>query len=319
MNSSKIAICMATYNGEEYLCEQIDSILKQSYPNWVLFIRDDCSTDNTTALIQEYSDKHPDRIKLVPYETTDLGFGKGAAYNFMACLKYASSFSEFSYFMFSDQDDVWLPNKIKMTLGCAKKVEKKHSGPILVHTDLTVTNKNLDVISNSFVSYSKIFPHTKDLNHLLVENNITGCTMLWNRNLNSIISFNCKGLFYHDWWVGLIACCFGFTYFFNKPTILYRQHNSNTIGANNESLSFKTITRKLSNFNNFKTVLSKKTLQSSVFLNAYRSLLSPLQRKTIAEFSEINSLSKAKKIYRLIHNRYLSYGIIRKIGQILRI
>ena len=216
---------MATYNGEKYLQEQIDSILNQSYTNWVLFIRDDGSTDNTAAIIQEYSDKHPDRIKPVPYAATDLGFGKGAAYNFMACLKYASSFSEFSYFMFSDQDDVWLPNKIKMTLGCAKKVEKKCPGPVLVYTDLMVVDSSLNLLNKSYYKYCRFNPNYRDLNHLLIQNHILGCTMLFNKKLANYIIFNSIGIFMHDWWIALISSCFGSTVCLRHPTIKYRQHS----------------------------------------------------------------------------------------------
>ena len=100
-----IAILMSTYNGERYLREQIDSLLNQTYKDWKLYIRDDGSTDETISIIESYVNDYPDLIVLLK---DDLG-NLGSARSFMRILSVVDA----DYYMFCDQDDVWLPNKVK--------------------------------------------------------------------------------------------------------------------------------------------------------------------------------------------------------------
>ena len=139
-----VDILMATYNGELYLEEQIKSIIKQSYKNWILYIRDDGSKDNTLKIINRYTYKYPDKIKLIADDRGNLGSNM----NFKELMQYSKN----EYCMFCDQDDVWLEDKIKLSLDKIKKLENKYgkNTPILVHTDLKVVNEKLDEISESF-------------------------------------------------------------------------------------------------------------------------------------------------------------------------
>ena len=116
MGSAEISICMATYNGEKYLKEQLDSILAQVNTDWKLLIRDDGSEDSTIEIIEDYAEKYPDKIEL----TTD-SFGRlGPCMSFSRLLDLADA----EYIMFCDQDDVWLSNKIALTLGAMKQAEQ---------------------------------------------------------------------------------------------------------------------------------------------------------------------------------------------------
>lgn len=170
-----IAICMATYNGESYLREQIDSVLNQTYRNWVLFIRDDNSVDGTLQILRQYVCLHPDKIVLIEDPALP---GGGAKQNFASILQWVSRQHSFSYFMFSDQDDVWLDTKIERSLQFLKQHESDQGTPLLVHTDLTVVDRQLSVLDESFFHYRKLDPHQTKLCRLLVQNNVTGCTML---------------------------------------------------------------------------------------------------------------------------------------------
>jgi glycosyltransferase involved in cell wall biosynthesis len=105
-----IAIAMATYNGEKYLKEQIDSILEQSYNNWVLYIHDDNSQDNTVSIIKEYQLKYSNKIVFLD---DDISFGNPQDNFSYIITKIPESYE---YYMFSDQDDFWLENKIEITL-----------------------------------------------------------------------------------------------------------------------------------------------------------------------------------------------------------
>ena len=105
-STDKIAILMATYNGEKYICQQIDSILSQTCKDWELYIHDDGSTDHTIAAVESYVEKYPDKVHLIDGKSTG-----GAKYNFF----YLFSKVEASYYMTCDQDDVWLEKKIELT------------------------------------------------------------------------------------------------------------------------------------------------------------------------------------------------------------
>ena len=125
-----VAILMATYNGSKYLPHQIDSILKQHYTNWTLYVQDDLSTDNTPEILAAYA-KRDARIKVVDNQEK-----LGAKRNFMTLMEKV----EADYYMFSDQDDEWLPEKILVTM--KKMMEEENEAPekpVIVHTDLLVS------------------------------------------------------------------------------------------------------------------------------------------------------------------------------------
>ncbi|MBQ7192792.1 MAG: glycosyltransferase, partial [Synergistaceae bacterium] len=124
---STIDILMATYNGQKFIAEQLDSIFSQTFQDFRLIVRDDGSTDNTCAILEEYSAKYPGRIKIIHDEAVC----KSATKNFFEILKHA----EADYVMFSDQDDVWLKYKVQITLDYMKETERKNPGkPVLIFT-----------------------------------------------------------------------------------------------------------------------------------------------------------------------------------------
>ena len=114
----RIAILMATYNGERFLAEQIASILGQANHDWHLYIHDDGSKDNTVNILNDHAMKHPDEITVLDYPPQG-----GALSNFMSLLERV----EADYYMFSDQDDVWMPEKVELTLQKIREMEKTYS------------------------------------------------------------------------------------------------------------------------------------------------------------------------------------------------
>ncbi|MCX6660415.1 MAG: glycosyltransferase [Candidatus Bathyarchaeota archaeon] len=150
----QIDVLLATYNGEKYLREQIDSILSQTYKNWNLLVRDDGSSDNTIRIIESYRDLVPDRIVVLKDDLGNLGVIR----NFSKLLGYSHS----DYIMLSDQDDMWLPRKIELTYKKMQDLVKKYGDdvPLLVYTDWKVVDVNLSVISNSGWRYFKVNPRS---------------------------------------------------------------------------------------------------------------------------------------------------------------
>ena len=224
--NNKVAILMATYNGEKYLKEQIDSILNQTYQDFVLYIRDDNSTDNTNNIISEYIEKYPNKI----VQVRDEKIAKGACNNFMFLLEHVYNLNIFDMFMFSDQDDFWLEDKVEVVVNEYNKVENKEQ-PILIHTDLNVVDSNLNIMDESFIKYSNLDGNANKFNNYLIHNNVTGCTTFINKSLVDLTKFNVNNILMHDWYFALIASAFGKVIFIDKPTIKYRQHGKNVLGA----------------------------------------------------------------------------------------
>ena len=225
----KIDVLLATYNGEKYLEDQLDSLFDQSYQNFKIIARDDGSTDNTVKLLEMYRAKYPKRLEIICDEKKGLG-PKG---NFLELIKYSKS----DYVMFCDQDDVWLPHKIEVSLNKIKDIEKDK--PALVHSDLKVVDKKLNVIDESFWKYQNINPEIKKTNRLIVQNNITGCTVIINRKLKNLIAGRDFGnSLMHDWIIAIVASLFGTIGSIEDQTILYRQHGGNDTGAKRWGLNY---------------------------------------------------------------------------------
>ena len=308
-----VAICMATYNGERYLGQQIDSILGQTYENWVLFIRDDGSADGTAKLIAQYVSAYPDKIVAVTDSSLS---GGGSKQNFAALLSWIGRYQDFRYFMFADQDDIWLDTKIEKCMMLMRRREKEYSGPLLVHTDLTVVDAQLKVLDRSFFDYRALNPDVWDLRHLLVQNNVTGCTMLWNRQLNDLLDLQNEAVAMHDWWAALTASAFGEILCLKEPTILYRQHGNNVVGAMRvKSVGF--ILKRLLGNNHVKKTLRMSVDQAGAFLSRYEHQLSREQQELLRTFSGLYRLNKAKRVMTVCRESFLKQGWIQIIGELL--
>ena len=313
INERSIAICMATYNGEVYVSEQIDSILAQTYSDWRLFIRDDNSKDNTAQIIDEYVSKYPERI----FRVNDPSLiGGSSKKNFAAIVKWVKEHYDFNYYAFADQDDFWLPDKVEKTFNTLKSIEDKTAGPVLVHTDLKVVDSKLQELGQSFFEYRALNPNVKDLNHLLIQNNITGCTMMWNKTLNDIVSLDDNAVAMHDWWLTLAACCFGKIECLKDATILYRQHDSNVVGATKVNTPGFILKRLMGN-NHVRDTLKMSVVQAGAFVNYYRESLTDEQIKTLDEFASLYSYNKIGRIARVVKNKHLKQGVVQIIGELL--
>lgn len=215
----QIDILLATYNGEKYLKCQLDSILNQTHKNIRLLINDDCSTDNTRAILKEYEEKD-NRIK-VKYNEKNLGYVK----NFEDLLKRVEN----KYFALSDQDDFWKEEKIEKSLN--KLLEEDAD---LVFTDLEPVDEKLNTITPSMVRFMQMDKNIKkhqDYKVVFLRNCVTGCTILSKKELiNEYIPIPTKEPMVHDWWMALIISQIGKITFLDEPTIKYRQHGNNQLG-----------------------------------------------------------------------------------------
>lgn len=220
MGQDKIAILMSTYNGENYLTEQIESIKKQTNHNWHLYIRDDGSTDKTTKIIAELASSD-ERITF--FNQNDIQ-NLGVVSSFMELLKSVNA----DFYMFSDQDDVWKEDKVQRALNLIKR-ENYLELPICLHTELQVVDNDLKPLE--LMKKGRVW---SDFQHFLFGNCVTGCTVMINQKLKEklrIDLIDLNKIAMHDWWFADVAAAFGKVIYDPTPTIFYRQHIDNVIGG----------------------------------------------------------------------------------------
>jgi glycosyltransferase involved in cell wall biosynthesis len=310
---SFIFILMSTYNGKDYLAEQLNSIIEQTCKDWQLLIRDDGSTDGTPEIIKSYIRQYPHKIRLLSDPEGHLA----ASGSFFRLLKDTGA----DYIMFADQDDVWLPDKIEISLKKMKEMEKKHGidTPLLVHSDLKVADTQLNVLSGSFWRYQHLNPQTSVVfSRLLMQNTVTGCTMLINDTLRRKIVTAQERIIVYDWWIALIAAAFGKIDYVNAPTVLYRQHMQNTVGA--KLWGWRYITdMALSGRSNMKHLIGRTQKQAAALLEIYGDELPEHISELLSIYSTMDSLGWLQKRLYLIRYNLLKVGFRRNIGLLLTI
>lgn len=229
MENEPVDILLATYNGQRFLSDQLESILNQSYKPIRILISDDGSTDGTFQIIQEYCQKHPDKIKLIKTEIR-----QGSAKKFMSLVEYSDS----PFIFFSDQDDIWEKDKIDKSLAALKKNENQE-GICAVYSDMTVVDESLKLISDSFLRIHNLNPEWRRNKYaILAQSMAAGCTIAFNSRLKQKLhSFN-STLFQHDHWILMHAAWYGKVLYIPQATVKYRQHSGNEIGAHGVSYSY---------------------------------------------------------------------------------
>ena len=206
MNKTKISVAMATYNGEKYIKEQIDSILKNLSPSDELVISDDGSTDNTMNIIKSYNDN---RIKIIE------GPRQGLKANFNNAIKNTNG----DIIFLSDQDDLWYENKVNEI---RKIFDTKDY--ILIQHDARVIDEKGNVIFDSFAKHRNV---KNGIIKNLIKNSYHGCCIAFRKELKKYIIPIPNNIYLHDQWIGMIAELEGKTLFFNKKLMDYKRHTNN--------------------------------------------------------------------------------------------
>lgn len=272
-----IDIVLATYNGEKYLREQIESILNQTYSNIRLIISDDCSTDKTIEIIKEYEEK--DKRVIGYFQEKNLGYVK----NF----EFLLSKVENEIYMLSDQDDYWLPEKVAHTYN-----KLKETNADLVFTDLEVVDENLKQIYPSFNDFMllsrkiKKYLHSYRLQYLY--NCITGCTLMSKKKfINTILPLPTESKYaIHDTWVGCTVANLGKIDYLNEKTIKYRQHGKNQVGTDKISHKFSKLEQVRELFIDVKLGLFKTYVENDRIFN---DKLKEKNKKALAYFEMIKN------------------------------
>lgn len=305
----KILVLMATYNGEKYVAQQIDSILAQKDVATDIIISDDCSSDGTVEILKQYHEIYGDRVKYSINEKN-----KNFTYNFLDMI--FSCPDDYEYYSLSDQDDVWLEDKLISAVNAIGE----RTNPFLYMSALNVTDENLNIIT--YMNYKNENNPSFDKFKMADGNLCTGCTAVFNRALlYKIREHYPENLHFHDYWIFLIAnlvkgCE---SYFDDNSHILYRQHGNNMVGLEYDNNSQnKTSAAKI------KGLFARKPIVGNILNvfyscyaedmpNEYRKHIKPLARymrnpiyKTIilTDKKYTNVHKNAYNVLRVLLNRY---------------
>ncbi|HFI0231865.1 TPA: glycosyltransferase family 2 protein [Streptococcus suis] len=268
----KVNILMSTYNGQQFLAEQIRSIQDQTYTDWTLLIRDDGSSDRTREILQDFASQDS-RIRLIDVEQTK---NLGVIKSFYRLVHYDQA----DYYFFSDQDDVWLPDKLAVSLQEAQSYPTDQ--PLMVYMDLTVVDQDLQIMTESMIRSQSHHANTQ-LVQELTENTVTGGVSMINHSLASLWT-KTEDIIMHDWYLALLASAFGKLVFIDKAGELYRQHADNVLGARTLSKRFKKWIRPHVLFRVYWDLIKNSQKQASLLLELP---LSPSDRELVEAFVSI--------------------------------
>lgn len=228
-----IAIVLSTYNGADYIAQQLDAILAQTYQHWRCYIRDDGSKDDTVSILRQYSAKDA-RIIFLDDQKGNMGLNPSHY--------YLLGIPQENYIATCDQDDVWLSNKLEVSIKKLKAIETEAKIPTLIHTDSVFVDSQLNVMRAAFVGKRGL---RLGLSGILFANSVQGGSIMINKNLNQIALKTPPKLPY-DYHLGIIADLVGIRAFIPETLLLYRQHSKSSIATASQTKSKATALSKLS-------------------------------------------------------------------------
>ena len=314
---SGVHIVLSVYNSSQFIAEQIQSIQDQTFRDWRLWIRDDGSTDRTFSVLEEIVTSDP-RIFLYPRDNRQLGASAGFSWLLERIPDDATQV------FCCDADDVWLPEKIELSRTAMLQAETGDSGPILVHTDLRVTDSKLQTLDQSLWHYLGISPEPVTLQRLLVENVATGPTILMNRDLLEKVCPIPDKVPYQDWWITLVAASFGRVVALPEATVLYRRHSENLTGEYTKGTGIlgnwvRSVASAPRRTGELRRWLVASAQQAEIFLDRFQDELSREAQDMLREYSEIPRLGFFERKLRVLRLRALpSHGIVRNLSLLLR-
>lgn len=298
---------MATYNGAAFLTEQLDSILAQDTDSWHLTVSDDGSTDDTPQILEDYVRRFPEKITRV---FSGCRFGNARDHFFWLMEQCKAE-----YMHFADQDDVWHPDKVRTMQEALEQAEAQYGAqtPLLVFTDQAVVDEDLKPMAPSLMKMQQQDPEKTDYRNILFQNIVTGCTSAINRSLADLAG-QCSDttqVIMHDWWLALVAARFGKLVYLDVPTLDYRQHRGNSVGAKDVG-SVGYFLKKIDRIPDLKALFAHKRAQASVFAETYDQHFTQEDCTLLRDFSA----QKSSLIFKLRFLFSIS-GIIRKMGFLL--
>lgn len=305
--SAKVAILLCTYNGSAFIGEQLDSFAMQTHRNWVIYASDDGSSDETLKHLKTFQAEHgEDRLIILN------GPRQGFAKNFLSLIKNASIDAD--YFAFSDQDDIWLPEKLERSIANLAEIQNIPA--------LYCSRTRLISADRQVIGFSPRFMAPPHFRNALVQSIAGANTMLINRHTRALLAQtpDHATVVAHDWLTYLLVSgCGGKVIFDQTPTLDYRQHGGNLIGANS---GIKERLMRLGKM--FSGRFSEWSNQNLLVLAGFKPRLTPENRLTLEQFAQARQsavlhrlcLMKKSGIYRQTSKGNLSLFVAACLNKI---
>lgn len=302
----KIAVILSTFNGERFLCEQIDSILNQKDVEVHLYIRDDGSTDSTPEILKEYQSEYSNIN--VYYDSN-----KGCKESFYICAVYAlAEEDDTKYFAFADQDDYWMEDKLQVGIRKLKESINENA-PKLYFCTPKIVDKDLNPLDIEWNN-----KHLLNFEEACLVQPCAGCTMIFNRrSLELFLKGFPKKMSLHDSWMyKCVLACGGYVVEDTESHIFYRQHGNNVVGTSSFSSRWKR------RYNNFINKNRYRSIQIKYILDTYCNYMPPRtieSAKILSSYTEINLYQRIRlafnpkfRLNSFMHNLMFKLAIISK-------
>jgi hypothetical protein len=311
-----VHVACSTWNGARWLPAFLESMQAQTHADWLLWVRDDGSSDDTVAVVRHWAESDA-RIRLLAGDHQR----RGAAQSFGAVLQRIPH--DARWLMCADQDDVWLPGRIALSLEAMRREEARAPGAILVHTDLAVVDAALRPVHPSFWAYSGFDPDPATVTRLAVRNVVTGAAAMFNAPLRRLAMPLPPEAMMHDWWLALVAAAAGRIVALRQATVLYRQHGGNAVGARDGRHTLRRLPAVAANAwrhrGEFRRQLSGTAAQADALLRLHGQLLTETDRLHLARLARIPARPWPSRVLDLLRYRALpEHGLLRRLGIVLR-
>ena len=287
-----ISVALAVYNGEKYIEKQLRSIKEQELPPSEIIIINDCSTDMSDKIIRDFDFGNI----LMRYYKNEENLGV------IVTFKKLIELCEGECIATCDQDDIWLPNKLKLSYEAMQSLDQ--SRPCVVYTDLTLMDKDEKIIEPSLYKSWGINPAKYPFKLVLFDNVIIGCTAFFNKEMKSKLALMPTDIIMHDYWIALIGYSFGMFKYIEQSTILYRSHQG-SVTSKDKKTKLQNI---IADIRNRKDYLMKNIKQALAFFNAYQEYLDKLDEKTLQGFL---LLKKKPFLYKRIYAKLLKLYVVK--------
>lgn len=308
--AASVEVLMATYNSARFLPQMLDSLASQSFGDFRLTVSDDCSRDDTIAIVEAAAPRFRNPIRILRRDRPS----GGAMQNFSSMLPLA----EGDHVLFADHDDVWLPDKIARSTERMAALEAAAGAatPLLVHADLKVVDGDLNPVADSFWRFKAIRPgYGVSLNTALMHASVTGCTMIVNRALLRRTGSVPPEAVMHDWWLNLVAAAFGRVDYIDAPLALYRVHGSNA--SRPTRYDVVDIVARSGKIWRLRQRVHQRIAQGAALHQRYGDALPPDARALLAAFSAIPQRGFLGRRAALLRGRFLTPGVARNVANLL--
>ena len=302
MSKAQVSVLLSVHGDSIFLKDFLDSLANQSFRDFVLVCRFD---GKASPSIRSLVSRFPSAVVL-PDQTH---------YNVVTSYRRlldAAADTDTPYFMFADQDDVWHPDKIARSIQAVREAEAARPAgtPVLVHSDLRVVDEHLKLIAPSMIRYQSLDPARISLADLMVQNNATGCTMIFNRALARLTQIPEEAIC-HDWYLALVAAAFGAIVFLPESLVDYRQHRNNVYGA----VPRKGLLRHFFRRQHLHERVRLTQRQAEAFLNHFRAALSVDQARLLEDWSRcLTESSYCKRLSTVWRHGFRKNDWLRTLG-----